>query len=428
MEPSPQPADTTSFRTQTIIVLALALLLRMMAIGFTLAHNSPKWIFAHGLEMGLLAKSLLDGLGLSSPFGTPTGPTAFIAPGYPILVAGVFRVFGVYSGASAIVILLLHLAASMGTVWLVIHVARKLFDVTTAVVAGLIWACSIPLLLVPTIFWDTSLSICLLMGLIALALRYKNRATKGTWILLGAYCGVTALLNPALLFTLVGILGWLAWKTRSTSRWIPLLATLAFTIVFSPWPIRNARVFHAFIPLRTTVGFELWMGNHEGSTGFLQESLFPMYNAAELNEYKQQGELAYTRNKTRLAEAYIEQHPARFLELTARRIFRFWTGTGTAGGSVFFALHAATTSLLGVIGLWLAFRKRLTTAALLAIPMLLFPTPYYLTHAEFRYRLIIDPIMTVLAGYAVVSLARRFSVEAVTEPAEHPQTEQAALG
>jgi len=428
MDPSTHPADTSPHRTQTIAVLALALMLRLLAIGSTLANRPPQWIFAHGLEMGLLAKSLLDGQGLSSPFGTPTGPTAFIAPGYPILVAGIFRVFGVYSAGSAIAILLLHLTASMVTVWLVLHVARKLFDATTALIAGLIWACSIPLLLAPTIFWDTSLSICLLMGLIALALRYQDGLSKSAWILLGVYCGFTALLNPALLFTLIAILGWLAWNTRSSSRWTPLLAVLAFTIVFSPWPIRNARVFHAFIPLRTTVGFELWMGNHEGSTGFLQESLFPTYNPGELAAYKTQGELAYTQNKTRLAQLYIEQHPATFLALTARRIFRFWTGTGTEGGSIFFPMHAATTSLLGLIGLWLALRKRLKTGFLLAIPLLLFPTPYYLTHAEFRYRLAIDPIVTVLAGYTLVTLVRRLSVPpaAPTTAERHP--EQAVLG
>jgi hypothetical protein len=27
--------------------------------------------------------------------------------------------------------------------------------------------------------------------------------------------------------------------------------------------------------------------------------------------------------------------------------------------------------------------------------------PYYITHAEFRYRLVIDPLLTILAAYAV---------------------------
>ena len=37
-------------------------------------------VFMRGMERGLLAKSVLAGQGLSSPFGVPTGPTAFIAP------------------------------------------------------------------------------------------------------------------------------------------------------------------------------------------------------------------------------------------------------------------------------------------------------------------------------------------------------------
>jgi hypothetical protein len=32
---------------------------------------------------------------------------------------------------------------------------------------------------------------------------------------------------------------------------------------------------------------------------------------------------------------------------------------------------------------------------------MLFPLPYYITHAEFRYRLVVDPLLTILAAYAV---------------------------
>jgi hypothetical protein len=38
---------------------------------------------------------------------------------------------------------------------------------------------------------------------------------------------------------------------------------------------------------------------------------------------------------------------------------------------------------------------------LFLLPMTLFPLPYYITHAEFRYRLVIDPLLVILAGYAV---------------------------
>ena len=46
-------------------------------------------------------------------------------------------------------------------------------------------------------------------------------------------------------------------------------------------------------PLRTTVGFELWMGNRPGANGYLDESVFPTFNEQELNDYARTGEVAY---------------------------------------------------------------------------------------------------------------------------------------
>jgi len=391
----------------TIVVLGIALAMRMLVLWTVLTHYPPKWLYTRGMEMGLLADSLLKGQGLSSPFGEPTGPTAFIAPVYPILIAGVFRLFGTYSTASAIFVICAQTALNLLTIYLMMRIARRLFSQAAATVAGLAWAVSLPLVWMPTIFWETSLSCCLLTGLIALVLQLRNlpAVRSAHWIALGAYCGFTALVNPALLLALIAVSLWLVFQSRRTTGLKPLLAVVAFAIVFSPWPIRNARVFHAFIPLRTTVGFELWMGNHPGSTGFLDETLFPTFNASELADYKARGELAYTGRKSALAKQYIVANPGRFARLTAIRAFRFWTGTGSHPGSALFAAHALFTTIFGFAGLWLLVRSRRYALALLfALPMAVFPLPYMITHAEFRYRLVLDPLMTVCAGYAVAEL------------------------
>jgi hypothetical protein len=194
-------------------------------------------------------------------------------------------------------------------------------------------------------------------------------------------------------------------QTRGIASWRPLLSALFFVVVFSPWPLRNAKVFHAFIPLRTTVGFELWMGNHAGADGFLDESLFPMYNQAELTDYEARGEVAYSAHKSALAQGYIAEHPALFLQMTALRAKRFWTGTGSRHGSILFAVHALFTTIFGFGGLWLLARsKRYALSLLFALPMALFPLPYLITHAEFRYRLVLDPILTIFSGYALAEL------------------------
>ena len=401
-------------RKNTAAVLGVALLLRAVTAWIAMARYAPVWLFTRGMEMSLLAKSLLAGQGLSSPFGVPTGPTAFIAPAYPVLVAAVFKIFGVETRAAEAMVLAVQTMLNLATIALMMHVARRLFNERAAVLAGAVWACSPPLLWMPTIFWETSLSACLLMGLVALGLEWGLRPNRYMWPVLGVYCGVVALVNPALLLSAFAIMVWVWFRVRRTAGWMPLMAVLTFVVVFSPWPIRNARVFHAFIPLRTTVGFELWMGNRPGATGYLDESLFPTYNRQELQEYIQRGELGYTAWKEELAQGYISTHRRAFVRMTALRVVRFWSGTGTQHGSSIYMVHALATTLFGSAGMWM-LRRRRAILLLFAGPMLVFPLPYYLTHAEFRYRIVIDPLMTVIAAYAVSELSRMMAKQEVRD-------------
>ena len=97
----------------------------------------------------------------------------------------------------------------------------------------------------------------------------------------------------------------------------------------------------------------------------------------------------------------------------------FWTGTGQpAGGStsgviVFFAMF---TTVRGIAGLVLLLRKRKALALLYALPMVIFPLPYYITHADLRYRLVLDPLMTILAAYALTRAYSQMSGKRTVEP------------
>ena len=65
------------------------------------------------------------------------------------------------------------------------------------------------------------------------------------------------------------------------------------------------------------------------------------------------------------------------------------------------------TTALGAMGIWRLWqRRRFRVAVLFLLPLLLFPLPYYITHAEFRYRLVVDPLLTILAAYAVSSMGK----------------------
>jgi hypothetical protein len=53
------------------------------------------------------------------------------------------------------------------------------------------------------------------------------------------------------------------------------------------------------------------------------------------------------------------------------------------------------------MGIWRLVKKVASAWQSCSPALMLFPLPYYITHAEFRYRLVIDPLLTILAAYAV---------------------------
>jgi len=400
------PASEVSLRSRgAVTILALALFARLFTLYFAVSEHGAKWLYNRGMEMGFVARSLDTGQGFASPFGVATGPTAMIAPGYPIFVAGIFRIFGINTSASAIVIMLFHVAASVLTVWFIMLFAARWFGPRAAMIAGFFWAVWLPMLWVPTIFWETSFSACMMLGLLMSAVRLRERPSRWLWIFFGLFCGFASLINMAMLLSSLAVFLWLAFSSWRVWRMNLITALLLFALIYSPWPVRNARTFHAFIPLRTTVGFELWVGNQDNATGFLNESLFPIYDKHELALYMQDGELAYDKEKSAEGRSWIAAHPAQFAKLTALRFVRFWTGTGTQNGSPIYGLGATFTTVFGMLGLAFLYRTgRRGFALLFAIPCLLFPLPYYITHAEFRYRIVLDPILTVLAGGALTRL------------------------
>ena len=78
--------------------------------------------------MGRVARSIAQGQGFSSPYEGNTGPTAWEPPLYPYLMAGVFKLFGIYTHASAWVLLSINsLLATAGTCIPIYRIAQRTF-------------------------------------------------------------------------------------------------------------------------------------------------------------------------------------------------------------------------------------------------------------------------------------------------------------
>jgi len=383
-------------------LVLLGLALRLAVVWVTARGHSAAWFFGQATELGKLAESLRTGHGLSSPFGGSTGPSAFLSPGYPAIVAAIFAIFHPYSLASVAALMTLQALFGAATVWVLMLMTRRAFGVSAANLAGAIWAVSPPLLWLPTLFWETSLSILLATAIVALSLYWIDKPTWRAWALAGITAALVLSINPSLLTILAGCGGWAIYSIRPRSLSGPALALVVCVSLSAPWVIRNFHEFHAFIPLRSNMGYELWQGNRPGSNGAFSDSLHPNVNADEFSRYQSLGEVGYMHEKSTIAKNAIKSDPLRFIELTAKRAVYFWTGM-VRHASFLIVGYIVLTTVLGLAGLWMLWRRNSSCAALFSLPLLFMPLPYYITHSDFRFRLVLDPILTALTAYLLTS-------------------------
>src|SRR6202451_4844324 len=91
--------EDRSAKSSLLWMVLTALAIRLIVMGFLLPEqldpSRDHWHF--GYETGRIARSIVQGHGFSSPLFADTGPTAWMSPIYPYIVAGVFKVFGIYT-------------------------------------------------------------------------------------------------------------------------------------------------------------------------------------------------------------------------------------------------------------------------------------------------------------------------------------------
>jgi hypothetical protein len=126
---------------------------------------------------------------------------------------------------------------------------------------------------------------------------------------------------------------------------------------------------------------------------------------------------------------FIWAHPGTFLDSSFDRFVDTWTALWDKRADPWVnALHAGTAyvgfcsvfSLLALLGLLLARRADALETFPLSAAILFFPLTYYITHSAVRYRHPVDPVMTILAVYAVLRACAGFqSTRAVLSEAEN---------
>ncbi len=385
--------------------------------------------FEYGWEMGRIARALVTGHGYADPFAGHTGPTAWVTPLYPLLVALVFKLAGVYSATSAWILLTLNSLFSALTVFPIAAIARRSFASLGPARADSIrrWAVWLWALYPAATqyavrwIWETSLSTLLFTCAFALALRMHQRSPDRPgrfalrdWALFGLLWGFIALSNPALIVFLPFAGIWVLTGQRGalpSSLVSACVSGILFLSVLSPWMVRNARAFHHFVPLRANFGAELYLGNGPGATGLLMEYNHPEKSPQQLRLYAQMGEYRYAQMRGELAKQTIRSNPGLFLRNSLKRLYFFWFSVPSASGNVlsrfFRGLNFAFLSTAGLLGLLLALRRRVYGAWLFFFAFLTLPLMYYFVTVHARFRHPLEPLIAVLGVFLFQSGTRR---------------------
>lgn len=404
----------------------VAFVVRILVILVGRTYRTPQEFdhFNFAFEIGRIAQSLVEGHGFGSPFGGNTGPTSWIMPLYPLLLAGVFKVCGTYTALSAGVMHGIDSLFDAFTAMVVAEIGGRVFGRRVGLWSGWLWALYPGTIQYPIHWiWDMSLSAMCFSLMLAQALRMRGigdgtlRLGVRDWICFGLAWGLFGLVNPTALLLLPVSVLWLLWQPKhgisaclrnlfQQSLGV-LVCALVVIAMFSPWVTRNWMAFHSFIPTRGNLGAELesaWSPLWQGFPA--QGQRVGILEAEPTHQrYEKIGEVAWVREQGVRAKEWLHRDPWRVLVRDPLlRVDMFWSSVPHIDErhpwmEVGREINYAFLSVTGLLGLALAVCKKVQGAGLFLASCILMPLTYYFISAAARFRHPLEVVLIVTTVY-----------------------------
>lgn len=372
-------------------------------------------------------------------YGSPDA-SVFRMPGYPLLLAGMFRLVG----DDPPVLWARALSAVFGTlaVAAVYWLGRQLFDRRIGLLAAAMAACYPGAIAMSVIVLSEAPFCPLALAQLAAWVsgwqagrRYRTTG-DGWWTVIGwaaaagCFGGLATLMRPGwLLFTPLAVVTWwcLTWrgpmlrtaqhKPPIGSRWaVPTLlpfsvvALAAMCATLAPWWIRNAQVIGHFVPTTLQVGASLRDGLHATADGSSNMAFVAPAEQAERAHPTIEGEPLEYRLDRRLRHEAVDwavAHPRRVIELAATKFARTWNvwpnDQRQAGWTlrIITAITYVPALALALVGIWLT-RDRLWPMALAWLPAVYLTLLHVVFVGSVRYR---EPAMLGLLVLSAAALS-----------------------
>lgn len=420
------------------LVLVLALVFRL-ATGIFLGMNAPPDRAACGadtVEFELGAWNMAQGNGFV--LWEDGAPSAFRAPGYPLMLAGLYRLFGRQYWMNRVVLSLLGALTCL----VVYRLGLALRFGHRVALCGMLVAALHPLQAyfcghfmseVPSAFLNVLATLFLVKGC-----RLAGGVGSGEWgvgsgrvrttvhpppstvffiALAGVVNGLSVLVRPAAIF-LVPIFGGLlvlqGWRRPLRAMLLAVVFGIGTLVAVAPWTLRNYRVFDRFCLVASNGGSTLWGANnavtatvggkHWGywiSTGFDPE-------VKQREVLSLANEVDRDRREWALGVEFLKSNPAKIPGLLAGKLYRVVSPFPLSANRVFVLMAAASQVvmlLLCMAGLVVMRERVLAVIHLPVLAQFLALTATVLVfYGSERFRMPYEPVFAVYAGAGLAVL------------------------
>lgn len=401
-------------RTQLALVLLAALMVRLVGAVWWQSRLPPQARFAFGDSESYWVLGQTLARGGPYQFNSPDA-SVFRMPGYPLLLAGLFRLVG----HDPQVLWARGLSAVLGTgaVAAVYWLARQRFDRTPALVAAGL-AALYPGAVGMSVFVLSEAPFCpLMLAQLAVwtASWQSTSPRRAAWLaaLAGALAGATTLMRPGwLLFVPFGLLLAMVFGCRRARHLALGLVMMAGLIAaMAPWWIRNALVVGRFVPTTLQAGASLYDGLNPQADGSSRMGFVPHFEALENQAPAGQADPYEYRLDRRMLHAAFDwsiEHLRRVAELAAIKFVRMWNVWPNEPEHRGWLLRLVTITTylpalaLGIFGAWRCRRGGWTTA-LCCLPAVYLTLLHLVFVSSIRYR---EPAMLALLVLAAGAITK----------------------
>jgi 4-amino-4-deoxy-L-arabinose transferase-like glycosyltransferase len=310
-------------KRETVVLSAIVALGLVVRVIYVLTLQ-PEIFWYDGYQYSRLATGLVQ----HGVYALDPGrASAFWPPGYPVLLAAIYSVFGVSVTAVRLVQCLLGALA----VLLTHAIATRVLDPAGARLAAL-GSALYPLFIYsagamfPVTLLVTLLAACVWLALLAVE-RASLRAAAGAGLCAGWAGLTTGTVLPGLLL----IAPWMAWpvgagRDRARGSRLAVVYLLVLFALVGGWALRNQRVFGRPVMISTNFGYNFWLGNYPGVKATTGSRYDRRGMDAEAQSVWQKPGTEASRDAefTRLAIGHILSDLPGFARLTLSKAGEFW--------------------------------------------------------------------------------------------------------